>query len=400
MDKQVADSACSATAYLTGVKGNYGTIGLTAAVARNDCEAGNKRSNQVSSILQWAQRAGKGTGLVTTTRITHATPTGTYGHVSNREYECDADVVQYKQDPLKCQDIASQLIHNEPGKNIKVIFGGGRSKFIPKDDKDEDNVNGQRLDGVNLINLWKKTKRGPARYIFNKKGLESLDYNKTEYVLGLFDSDHLKYNLDANREVDPSLPELTVAAVRMLQKEPKGYFLFVEGGRIDHAHHDAKAKKALDETVQFSEAVRLAVELTSREDTLIVVTSDHAHTMSLAGYSKRGADVLGINTQPSDVDKLPYSTLAYANGPGFKIHINGSRETLTSEMLSNKDFQYPSINPMTFETHGGDDVGVFALGPWSHLFTGVYEQNVIPHMIAYASCIGEGLTACKRFSKK
>lgn len=98
---------------------------------------------------------------------------------------------------------------------------------------------------------------------------------------------------------------------------------------------------------------------------------------------------------------MSYTTLSYANGPGYKIQVNGTREDLsTNSEVGTKDYQYPSLVPMASETHGGDDVGVFALGPWSHLFSGVYEQNVIPHMVGYASCIGEGLTACKRYTKR
>lgn len=58
------------------------------------------------------------------------------------------------------------------------------------------------------------------------------------------------------------------------------------------------------------------------------------------------------------------------------------------------NYTYPSLVPLHRETHGGEDVAVFAKGPWSHLFTGNYEQNFIPHAIAYAACIGSGLTSC------
>lgn len=79
--------------------------------------------------------------------------------------------------------------------------------------------------------------------------------------------------------------------------------MIVAGGRIDHGHHYAQAMKALDETVQFSNAVKRAVELTSREDTLIVVTSDHAHTMSISGYPDRGNPIGGLNSIVSEVGK-------------------------------------------------------------------------------------------------
>lgn len=395
MDKQVADSACSATAYLGGVKANYATIGVTAAVKYNDCVASNDPKNHVHSIMSWAQAAGKATGIVTTTRVTHASPAGTYAHVPNREYECDADIVSQKNDPNQCQDIASQLVRNDPGRNFNVILGGGRRKFTPKSEKDPSDKAGQRMDGVNLISEWYYSKPlGSARYVTNKQELMGINFNETEYLMGLFNSDHMKYHMDSNPEEDPSLSELTFAAIKTLEKNPAGFVLFVEGGKIDLAHHETKARKSLDETVQLSEAVQLATQHTSADDTLILVTADHAHTMSLAGYSKRGHDILGVSGSSKDKGKSPYTTLSYANGPGGPLLADGNRFNVTEEMVANKDFQYPKLVPLKYETHGGDDVALFAYGPWSHLFSGMYEQNVIPHIIGYAACIGSGLTSC------
>lgn len=268
----MADSACSATAYLCGVKANYGTIGVSAAVPNNNCSASNDPRNHVNSIAAWAQKAGKGTGIVTTSRVTHASPSGAFAHVANREWECDADVERYGNDPRSCDDIARQLVHGEPGKNFKVIFGGGRKKFLPKSFKFLNGESGQRNDGANLIKEWLQQKKTSAKFIYDKKGLLELDYNNTEYVMGLFESSHMKYNLDANPDTQPTLAEMTEAAIKMMHKEKNGYFLFVEGARIDHGHHESKAAKALDETVQLSNAVRMAAEMTSRQDTLIVVS--------------------------------------------------------------------------------------------------------------------------------
>lgn len=268
----MADSACSATAYLCGVKANYGTIGVSAAVPNNNCSASNDPRNHVNSIAAWAQKAGKGTGIVTTSRVTHASPSGAFAHVANREWECDADVERYGNDPRSCDDIARQLVHGETGKNFKVIFGGGRKKFLPKSFKFLNGESGQRNDGANLIKEWLQQKKTSAKFIYDKKGLLELDYNNTEYVMGLFESSHMKYNLDANPDTQPTLAEMTEAAIKMMHKEKNGYFLFVEGARIDHGHHESKAAKALDETVQLSNAVRLAAEMTSRQDTLIVVS--------------------------------------------------------------------------------------------------------------------------------
>lgn len=120
MDTQVADSACSATAYLGGVKANEGTVGVSAAVGRVDCEAVKNESNRVHSIAKWAQEAGKRTGLVTTTRVTHASPAGIYAHVADRGWEDDVSLSADGQNLTECIDIARQLIFGETGRHLNV----------------------------------------------------------------------------------------------------------------------------------------------------------------------------------------------------------------------------------------------------------------------------------------
>lgn len=126
----------------------------------------------------------------------------------------------------------------------------------------------------------------------------------------------MSFNTDRDSSKEPSLAEMTESALRILQKGTQGFFLFVEGGKIDMAHHKTLAHKALDETAEFSKAIQKAVEMTREDDTLIIVTSDHAHTMSYAGYAQRGSDVFGYAGRAGD-DQL-YTILSYANGPGFK----------------------------------------------------------------------------------
>lgn len=292
IDSQTADSACSATAYLGGVKANFFTIGVNGKVTFNDCEASSKSENHVHSLVYWAQKAGKGTGIVTTTTVTHASPAGTFGHTPNRMWESDSDILLSKKDPKQCQDLAAQLIRNEPGKNLKVILGGGLTKFIPKSIKDIHGHVGERQDHANLINEWKIQKPN-AKFVTNREQLASVNLQETEYLLGLFASSHLAFNLDADRKKEPTLEEMTVAAIKVLEKEKKGYFLFVEGGKIDIANHYTKAAKALDETNEFAKAVQIAYDITDRADTLIVVTADHSSVLSMTGWAERGNDILG-----------------------------------------------------------------------------------------------------------
>lgn len=119
----MADSACTATAYLCGVKNNIGTLGVTSKVPYSDCPASLVKENHVTSILQWAQWAGKATGIVTTTRVTHASPAGSYAHSPQRDWESDAQMIKLSSGTTNitgCEDIARQLITRDPGRNFKV----------------------------------------------------------------------------------------------------------------------------------------------------------------------------------------------------------------------------------------------------------------------------------------
>lgn len=124
----------------------------------------------------------------------------------------------------------------------------------------------------------------------------------------------MNFRLKSDPQTQPTLQEMTKKAIQLLQKEPNGYVLFVEGGLIDKAHHSTFARMALDETVEFSKAIAEAAAMTSEDDTLIVVTSDHAHTLTMAGYPKRGEDILGSSKKLA-MDNMTYTTLSYANGP-------------------------------------------------------------------------------------
>lgn len=100
----------------------------------------------------------------------------------------------------------------------------------------------------------------------------------------------------------------------------------------------------------------------------------------------------------SDIDKLPYLKLNFANGASYYQHFSNSTSQRMNPLemsdLTNFEFQSPAAVPSKLETHGGSDVAVYAIGPYAHLFTGSIEQNAIPHFMAYAACIGSGLVAC------
>ncbi|CAK1555474.1 unnamed protein product [Leptosia nina] len=395
VNAQIADSACSATAYLCGVKANQGTLGVTAAVPRRNCSASLDPAHRLDSIAAWALADGRDAGIVTSARVTHASPAGAYAHSAERGWESDADLGE---DSPLCSDIAMQLVHENPGKQFKVILGGGRREFLSKDFVDNEGKKGTRTDGRNLINEWQEDKRvrnESYAYVWNRDQLVEANATLPNYLLGLFESSHLQYNLLRNITSEPTLAELTEVAIRILSKNEKGFFLFVEGGRIDHAHHSNYVELALDETIELSAAVSRASELLSEEDSLLVVTADHAHVMAFNGYTARGNDVLGAS-RGMDLTGAPYMTLSYTNGPGYRPAVDGIRPDVTAEENYHRDPKWRSHVdvPLSSETHGGDDVAVFARGPQHHIFTGLYEQNHIPHRMAYAACIGPGLHAC------
>lgn len=117
---------------------------------------------------------------------------------------------------------------------LKVILGGGRRSFLPRTTIDEKGDKGKRTDGVNLIDEWKRDKHdrnSRYAYVSNRTSLKELIEHPDDYdhVLGLFDASHCPYHLEASPEVDPTLADMTEAAVKLLQKEENGYFLFVEG---------------------------------------------------------------------------------------------------------------------------------------------------------------------------
>ncbi|EDW01035.1 membrane-bound alkaline phosphatase [Drosophila grimshawi] len=392
---QVPDSACTATAYLCGVKTNIVALGVTANVNFNNCSGSMDPANQVSSIATWAQAAGKATGIVTTTTLTHASPSGAYAHATNRFFESDTDIVTYgegQNDPATCMDIATQLITQAPGKNFDVMLGGGMGKFLPKSVNDMFGNPGERSDGVNLLSKWQSLHPEGA-LAYNRAQLLSVDAKRIPRLIGLFNSGVMDFHKMADAATKPTLEELTKKAIEVVSQKDEGYFLFIEGGLIDYGNHFNVPQMGLDEVHELSKAVEAAVGMTNSDETLIVVTSDHAHPLSISGYPGRGTNILGLNNHDTDVNGVKYATLNYAVGTNPYLDENGKRENL-EDKIDDPSFIYPSYITGTIGVHSGDDVGIFATGPQSHLFSGVMQQSTIPHLMAYASCIGKGPKLC------
>ncbi|XP_066946237.1 alkaline phosphatase-like [Macrobrachium rosenbergii] len=398
LDKQVSDSASTATAYLCGVKANYYTVGVNGHVKFNDCPASLIEENRPASILQWAQEAKKDTGFITTTQVTHASVAASYAKSANRKWQCDKKMKKFGPDTAACKDIARQLVEDVPGKHFKVVMGGGRQEMgSPKTDITEDNC--KRSDGMNLVRDWINHKEENGKsyaYVTTTRELQSIDTKNTEYILGLFGEIHMPYETDRDTSLDgcPHIKEMVEVAINRLKNSDNGFFLFVEGGMIDNALHITSPKRALEEVLAFEEAVELALTMVNTEETLVVVTADHSHGMTINGYPPRGNDILGIVTESEDVsDGLPFTTLTFATGHGFNYSFNGNevvRPNLTGVDTTDKDYVPLAAIPThyDYETHGGEDVAAFAVGPWAHLFHRVHEQTHVANVMAYASCTG------------
>lgn len=379
---QTPDSAGTATALVTGVKTKSGVISLDDAVERSKCGTGG----QTQTILEMAELAGFATGVVTTTRLTHATPATNYAHSPNRHWENDTDVAK-ADNGGSCKDIAAQFAEFSVGDGIEVALGGGRAEFMPTDMGDPEVVgeNGSRRDGRDLPEEWRAARPGSV-YVWNQEQFGAIDVGTTEHLLGLFQPSHMNYEAERAQDGagEPSLSEMTSLAIDMLAKNDRGFYLMVEGGRIDHAHHENKAQLALYDAVELARAVETALSKVDISETLIIVTADHAHTLSLAGYSVRGNPILGKAGDQKKgkllkgLDGKPYTTLAYANGPGGW---RDERPDITDVDTSVTDYRYQAMIPLYSESHSGEDVVIYAIGPNAHLIRGVVEQNYIFHVM-------------------
>lgn len=231
--QRVTDSAASATAYACGTRTRNGRIAVDSAGV------------PIQTVLEAAERAGYRTGLVTTTRITHATPAAFSAHVVNRASE----------DSIAVQQLAQ---------GIEVLLGGGLNQFLPREG------GGSRADGRNLL------EEAEAAGYSVVRDADALAAVTATPVLGLFDPSHVDYEIDRDEGDEPSLAEMTRKALELLSGGPDGFFIMIEAGRIDHAGHGNDAATHLHDLLAYDEAMRVALDF-ARQDgsTLLVATSDH-----------------------------------------------------------------------------------------------------------------------------
>lgn len=370
LDYQTTDSAPSMGAYMTGVKMNNDVISQAGARPIDPGKDGSDRCGANNgapavTILELAKARGKAVGAITTTELTHATPASTFAHV------CSRDAVY---------TIAQQIVPGGAGYNpalldgVDVLMGGGRNHFTPRDAAT--NPKG-RPDGRDLMGEF----AAQGYYVAGTRaGMMSAQPGRK--FVGVYSAtSHLDYAYQRRPE-QPTLAEMTGKAIELLSKNPNGFFLMVEGGKIDHALHDTRAKHALEETVAFDDALALAVERMRAIDpglqnTLIVLTADHDHTMQINGYPKRGNPITDIvrdyaTGEPKrDADGKTFTTLVFGNGPNRP----DARADVDSVVAQSDDYHQETGVHKSSETHGGGDVKLFATGAGSAPFKGTIENT-------------------------
>lgn len=368
-DALVTESAAGATALLTGHRTKNGVLGVSDQIVRFDCAS--SKATSVPTLAELAKRKGLATGAVSTAALTDATPASLYAHVPTRTWQADADMPQ-EAIAAGCIDIARQMLDGPKALQLDVMLGGGTGQFTPQ----EVGV-GRRLDGRYLVESW-KTKGGA--YVENATQLSALPKSTTR-LLGLFapnnmlpETARLAVGADAPRLVD-----MTRKAIEVLSQNKNGYFLMVEGALIDKAHHQNLAYVALNETMEMDQAVAVAVAMTDPADTLIIVTADHSHGLTLNG-GNRDTPILGISQSTDDDPRLALDgkavpNLMYATGPGAP---NGEPRADPAKVdIRDPDARSQAAVPLASAAHTGEDVVAYARGPGAKAIHGAMDQPEI-----------------------
>jgi alkaline phosphatase len=373
-DAMVTDSAPSMGAYMTGVKINNDVISLKDArplAPGKDANGnptvdrcGDNNGSAPMTMLELAKASGKAVGAITSTELTHATPASTFSHVCNRN---------------TVYTIAQQIVPGGAGYNprlkdgVDVLMGGGRPHFTPFDAGA--NPKG-RADGRDLLAELKA-----HGYFVAATRADMMSALPNRKFVGIYADSHLDY-ATMRKPTQPTLAEMAQKSIELLSKNPQGFFLMVEGGKIDHALHDSNAKNALEEVVDFDNAVQATLERMRQldpglEHTLIVVTADHDHTMVMNGYPKRGNPILGIvrdvaTGEPAlDADGKTYTTLVYGGGPNRL----DKRADVDDARAMAADYHQETGVRLSGEGHGGGDVKLYAVGAGAAPFKGTMENT-------------------------
>lgn len=307
-DAAIADSAPAGTAMATGHKSHTGFVGVlpdqNTMPGLPPIAEGDKR-RPVASILEAAQLAGKATGLVATSEIMHATPADFSAHDPSRK----------NYDALSEQQVYQQL---------DVVLGAG-SSFLKAEN---------RKDGKDLLSVIKSN----YQYITSPSELKNITSGK---VWGMFSETSMAYELDRDAQKEPSLGEMTGKAINLLSQNENGFFLMVEGSKVDWAAHANDPIGIISDVLAFDEAVGVALQFAQKDgNTLVIAATDHGNS----GIS------IGSKATTNDYDKRPLSDFinpllkAKLTGEGLEKVLNADRSNAAEVMA-----QYFGITDLTAE---------------------------------------------------
>ena len=361
-DKIVTDSAAAATALATGYRTNYKRVSIS------------PDGKRLKTILEVCKERGKSCGLVTNTPITHATPA------------CFASHIKLRYDQAA---IASQYLSAD----VDVLLGGGKVYFLPWW------MGGKRKDHRYLIPEFEKL---GYKFVSDKESMERMNYLNTKKLLGLFSKKAMAYEIDRHATKEPSLLDMTKAAVQILKKNPKGFFLMVEGGTIDWVNHGHDVAACVYDVIMLDKAVKYALDFAKKEkNTLIVVVNDHetggmaitrdvnpkvimgikasAQKLSIMiKQNKKNAlqifkKYTGITPTAKELKKI----IAEAEGRLRLKDYWGYGLSVIAQILS----KYTGISYAT-TGHSGAPIIIVAEGPGCEIFDGFYDIVDIPRKIA------------------
>lgn len=413
-DSITPDSAPTMTAMMTGRNTNQGVIGLDDTTEVRDFNRDGDGAS-VWTLLEQAKERNMKVGVVSTARITHATPAATYAHINNRDNE----------NAIALQALPGDAAYNSRlGRGVDVLMGGGRQFFVPTTTTDEEGGSGSRTDGRDLRAEFRA--RGYS-YVWNTAGFNGLT-GASLPVLGLFERSHMEYEYDRATDMggEPSLTDMTLKSIELLKagsrRQSQGYFLMVESGRIDHAHHEGNAIRALTDAQELDRAIGAALRAVDLRDTLVIVSADHSHVFNITGYPMRPLGELpypvpsypsefatlagnGILDLVYDVDSssgavspatdrngVPYTTLVYGNGPGYRrgprvdprTDVSPGRGGVIPSGPAHQAYFQEAAVPMGAETHAGEEVAIYAIGPGAQRVHGTVKNTYIYEVMAKA----------------
>lgn len=392
LDAQTTDGAAAVSALMTGRKmrnevvsmdGDTRAAGFAPGkdpirgvpMAENRCPASGN-GNPTATLLELAIAKGKGSGIVTTARLTSGAAAATYAHVchSDAEYE------------IARQAVPGGLGFNPRlGRGIDVMMGGASAYWRPFDASRRPRG---RPDGRELV---AELQTHGYTFVTDLTAMNAAPFAPGSRLIGLFDftddRGRMSHELDRNPTREPSLAQMTAKALDLLSRHAKGYILVVEAGGIGHALHANQARRALVDTIAFDDAVKVALDKVDLNRTLIVVTSDHDQPMTLIGGSRRGSDVLGLYLDPEtgkpgvDADGNSYTPLVFGNGANRP----DKRAPLDTPTVIGADYRQEAAIRLGGKTRSGGDVMLYAAGAGASNFRGTIDNTRVFALIRKAA---------------